>query len=284
MDLRQIEYFVALYDERSITKAARRLSVVQPALSMQISRLERTFKTKLFERTSRGVVPTDTARTFYGLCQNILGDVDEARRCLRDASGKVTGDLTVGLMPSVANSVLPAVLAEYKSNYPDVTLRIVEAYSGSLLDQLYSGKLDLAVINNTGTTTITGDVGTFPTTSETGFASVTIAGTNHAGDAVTQGAKNDLVTAYTDAANQTPCTTLTTLTGQNLTPGTYCFSSSAGLTGPLTLSGFGVYIFQIGSALTTASGSSVLLTNNAQACGVWWQVTSSATFGTGSSF
>jgi type VI secretion system secreted protein VgrG len=92
------------------------------------------------------------------------------------------------------------------------------------------------------------------------------------------------VTAYTDAANQTPCTTLSTLTGQNLTPGTYCFSSSAQLTGPLTLSGFGVYVFQIGSALTTASASSVLLTNNAQACGVYWQVTSSATFGTGTSF
>lgn len=70
MDLRQIEYFVALYDERSITKAARRLNIVQPALSMQISRLEKTFKTKLFERTSRGVVPTDTGRTFYGFCQN----------------------------------------------------------------------------------------------------------------------------------------------------------------------------------------------------------------------
>lgn len=52
-------------------------------------------------------------------------------------------------MPSVANSVLPAVLAEYKAKYSDVTLRIVEAYSGSLLDQLYSGKLDLAVVNNT---------------------------------------------------------------------------------------------------------------------------------------
>lgn len=146
-----------------------------------------------------------------------------------------------------------------------------------------------AGITNTGTTTVTGDIGTFPTTSETGFGpganAVTIlSGTNHAGDAVAQGAKNDLVTAYTDAANQTPCTTLTTLTAQNLTPGTYCFSSSAMLTGPLTLSGFGVYIFQIGSTLTTASGSSVLLTNNAQACGVYWQVTSSATFGTGSSF
>jgi DNA-binding transcriptional LysR family regulator len=148
MDLRQIEYFVALYDERSITKAARRLNVVQPALSMQISRLERTFKAKLFDRTSRGVVPTDTGRTFYGLCQKILSDVYEAQRYLRDASGSVTGDLTIGLMPSVANSVLPAVLAEYKASYPDVTLRIVEAYSGSLLDQLNSGKLDLAIVNN----------------------------------------------------------------------------------------------------------------------------------------
>jgi hypothetical protein len=147
-----------------------------------------------------------------------------------------------------------------------------------------------AGITNTGATTTTGDMGTFPTTSETGFGpganAVTFNGgsVNHAGDAVTQGAKNDLVTAYTDAANETPCTPLGTLTGANLTPGTYCFSSSAGLTGPLTLTGFGVYVFQIGSSLTTASASSVILAGGAQACGVYWQVTSSATFGTGSSF
>lgn len=149
MHLRQIQYFVALYDERSITKAARRLNVVQPALSMQISRLEKTFKAKLFERTSRGVIPTDTGRTFYGYCQKILGDVDEAERYLRDASGMIGGSLTVGLMPSVVRSVLPEVLAEYKASFPEVKLVIVESYSGSLLDQLYAGKLDLAVVNHT---------------------------------------------------------------------------------------------------------------------------------------
>lgn len=148
MHLRQIEYFVALYDERSITKAARRLNVVQPALSMQISRLEKTFKAKLFERTSRGVIPTDTGRTFYGYCQKILGDVEEAERYLRDASGMIGGRLTVGLMPSVANSVLPEVLAEYKASFPEVKLIIVESYSGSLLDQLYAGSLDLVVVNH----------------------------------------------------------------------------------------------------------------------------------------
>ena len=131
MDLRQIKYFVTLYDERSVTKAAVRLSVVQPALSMQISKLEDTYGAKLFERTSRGVVATDAGRTFYNLCQRILSDVDEAQRYFRDASGQVSGELTVGLMPSVANRVLPNVLAQYQANYPDVTLRIAEAYSGT---------------------------------------------------------------------------------------------------------------------------------------------------------
>jgi LysR family transcriptional regulator, nitrogen assimilation regulatory protein len=150
IQLRQIQYFVTLYDERSITKAAQRLNVVQPALSMQVSRLERAFKTKLFERTSRGVIPTDSGRGFYAYCQKILSGVEEAERYLRESSGKISGNLTVGVMPSVAISVLPEVLAEYKSAYPDVKLAIVEAYSGSLLDRLRSSELDLATINQTG--------------------------------------------------------------------------------------------------------------------------------------
>jgi len=77
-------------------------------------------------------------------------------------------------------------------------------------------------ITNTGTTTITADAGTYPTTSETGFNTVTfVDGTNHAGDAVTQGAKGDLLTAYNDAAGQTPITVPTELGDTTLTPGVY---------------------------------------------------------------
>jgi len=145
-----------------------------------------------------------------------------------------------------------------------------------------------STITNTGATTINGDVGISPngSSSVTGFPPGIINGGTHYADAVALQAKNDLVTAYNDAANQTPFVDLTgqNLGGKNLTPGTYRFSSSAQLTGPLPLSGFGIYVFQIGSTLTTASGSSVLLTNGAQACGVYWQVTSSATFGTATSF
>lgn len=144
-------------------------------------------------------------------------------------------------------------------------------------------------ITNTGPTTLNGDMGTYPTLTITGSSSITITGTNHAGDSVTQSAKTDLVTAYNSAAGQSPTTPISAdLGGQTLVAGVYNSASSIGLTGALTLNGAGnadsVFVFQAGSTLTTASGSSVVLTNGAQACNVFWQVGSSATIGTGSSF
>jgi hypothetical protein len=144
-----------------------------------------------------------------------------------------------------------------------------------------------AGITNTGPTTIKGDVGTFPTTTETGFGSVTLTGTNHAGDAVTQGAQTDLTTAYNTAAGSGPTTPVVAdLGGQTLTPGVYNSASSLALTGTLTLSGTSsdVWIFQAGSTLTTASGSSVVFTGGATPCNVFRQIGSSATIGTGSAF
>ena len=143
-------------------------------------------------------------------------------------------------------------------------------------------------ITNTGATTITGDVGTFPTTSESGFATVTLTGTNHGGDAVTQGAKDDLVTAYNDASGRSPRTSVPVeLGGTTLLAGVYT-SPTFGLTGTLTLDAKGdpaaQFVFQAGSTLITAVNSQVLLVNGADPCHVVWQVGSSATFGTGTAF
>lgn len=144
-------------------------------------------------------------------------------------------------------------------------------------------------ITNTGPTTVTGDIGTYPTATITGSASITIAGVNHGGDAVTQGAKTDLTTAYNNAAGQVSNETISAdLGGRTLVPGVYESATSLGLTGTLTLDAAGnpdaVFIFKAGSTLTTASSSQVVLLNNAQACNVFWQVGSSATLGTGSTF
>ncbi len=139
-------------------------------------------------------------------------------------------------------------------------------------------------ITNTGSTTITGDVGLHPGDAVTGFADVTLHGAQHIGDAVASGAKDALVGAYNDAAGATPVNNVPTeLGGTTLKPGVYA-SATLGLTGTLTLDGNGVYIFQAGSTLITAPGSSVRLTNGASACDVYWQVGSSATLDTTTSF
>jgi hypothetical protein len=144
-------------------------------------------------------------------------------------------------------------------------------------------------ITNTGATTITGDVGTFPTTAETGFGSVTLNGANDAGNSVTQGAKNDLVTAYNDATGRTPVSTIPTeLGGSTLSGGVYNSAAGTfGLTGTLTLNGQGdastVFIFDAASTFITASSSNIVLENGAQACNVFWVVGSSETLGTNTS-
>ncbi len=147
-----------------------------------------------------------------------------------------------------------------------------------------------AGITNTGPSVINGDIGSFPTTSISGFPPGIVNGVIRAGDAVTQGAKNDLTTAYNVAAGQLPVITVATeLGGSTLTPGVYVSSSGTfGITGTLTLDGQGdpnaVFIFKTATTLITAAGSRVLLINGTQSCNVFWQVGSSATLGAGTSF
>jgi type VI secretion system secreted protein VgrG len=144
---------------------------------------------------------------------------------------------------------------------------------------------------NTGSTVVTGDLGVAPGTAITGFPPGNVIGTTHPNNATAQQAQLDLTTAYNEAAGQACDTDLTgqDLGGLTLTPGVYCFpATSAQLTGNLTLDAEGdpaaLFIFQIGSTLTTASNSSVLLINSADACNVFWQVGSSATLGTSTTF
>ena len=163
---------------------------------------------------------------------------------------------------------------------------VFAATSPSLGTALNFTVLAGSTVTNTGPTVVTGNLGLDPGSAVTGFPPGIVTGVKHVSDAVALQAKNDLVTAYTEAANAPTTSDLTGLDlgGMNLTPGVYKFDSSAQLTGPLTLSGNGVFIFQISSTLTTASNSTVLLTNGAQACAVYWQVGSSATLGSATHF
>ena len=155
------------------------------------------------------------------------------------------------------------------------------------------GVLAGAGVTNTGPSVINGDLGTAPTPAVTGFGGApngTVNGATHQGDAAAASAKDDLTTAYNNAAGQGPTTAVATeLGGQTLTPGVYNSASGTfGITGALTLNAQGnpdsVFIFKTASTLISASASSVNLINGAQACNVFWKVGSSTTLGTGSKF
>jgi hypothetical protein len=145
------------------------------------------------------------------------------------------------------------------------------------------------VVNVDAGTTIVGNVGSSPTTTINGLVPAQVTGTLYtAGSAVVDTAKMDLTAAYLDAAGRS-CTldmSGTDLGGLTLGPGVYCFTSSALLTGTLTLNGNStdVWIFKIGSTLTTATGATVAFTGGASSCNVFWKVGSSATIQTGNKF
>ncbi len=148
-----------------------------------------------------------------------------------------------------------------------------------------------STITNTGPSVISGSVGLSPGTAITGFPPGTVInGTEHAADAVALQAQSDLTTAYNSAAGRTPVTVESNpdLGGDNLAPGVYKGTSTLSLTGTVTLNGENdansVFIFLAGSTLITASSSTVSLINGASWCNVFWQVGSSATLGTGSTF
>jgi len=144
-------------------------------------------------------------------------------------------------------------------------------------------------VTNTLATTITGDVGIDPAASVSGFPPGIVNGTIHTADAVALQAKIDLGIAYVDAAGRSVTATHGVLGGLTLVGGVYNAGGvTLDLTGTLTLDGQNdpnsVWIFQATSDLVTASSSSVRFVNGGQPCNVFWQVTSSATLGSGSNF
>jgi hypothetical protein len=151
------------------------------------------------------------------------------------------------------------------------------------------GILGGSTVTSLGPSVVTGDVGVWPGSAITGFPPATLTGTEHAEDGVAMTAQGDLTTAYNFAAAAAGGAVLPAdIGGETLAPGVYKTTSaqpSLGITGNLTLSGSGVYIFQIVSTLTTAAtNSDVILSGGATAQDVFWQVGSSATLGTSTTF
>jgi len=147
MDLKQLNYFLCLAREGNMTRAARQLNIVQPALSMQIAKLERNLGKQLFDRTAHGVSLTPAGETLVRLAGTIAKEVDRAREEMARLDGRISGRVSIGMITSAAQSTLAVSSAKIAAKYPEIQLLICEGYTDTLIDWVISGELDVAIIN-----------------------------------------------------------------------------------------------------------------------------------------
>jgi len=147
VELRQVRYFVMVVELGSMGRAAAELGVVTYALSQQISRLESELSTRLLQRTSTGVLPTDAGLAFLRQAQLMLRHADAAVQAAQQS--RLSGQVSIGLAPTTASVLgLPLILA-MRERYPEVRLHLVESLSGYLTSMLNSRQIDLAVLFRT---------------------------------------------------------------------------------------------------------------------------------------
>lgn len=141
MELRQLRYFVAVAEERSFGRAARRLRLSQPPLSMQIKGLEEELGVKLLERSTRRVALTDAGRAFLEKAREILDGVEEARAEAGGADAGLRGRLEVGFISSATLSLLPQAIRLFRERFAGVELELKELTSAQQVEALYEGEI-----------------------------------------------------------------------------------------------------------------------------------------------
>jgi DNA-binding transcriptional LysR family regulator len=146
MELRQLRYFIAVAEERHFGRAAQRLHMSQPPLSMQIKALERELGVLLLERTSRRVALTDAGRAFLERARTILDAVEEAREVARGAEQGMQGRLEVGFISSASLSLLPPSIRLFRERFGGVELGLKELTSAQQIDALYEGGIRVGLV------------------------------------------------------------------------------------------------------------------------------------------
>jgi len=152
MELKQLSHFVAVAEERSFSKAARRVNIVQSGLSASIRALEQELGIDLFLRTTRRVDLTEAGRVFLAEVRRVQAAVQGARDAAASVRGMVRGTVHVGTMQKLAPLFdLPAVLARFRAEHPEVEIRLRQGSSTGLLAEVGEGRLDFAFLAQAGT-------------------------------------------------------------------------------------------------------------------------------------
>ncbi len=143
--LRQLQAFKTVAEFGSFTRAAERLKVAQPALSLSIRELERELSLRLFDRTTRRVELTGAGREFLQSADKLLADLEQAVRNAQDLSERKRGRIVVAAPPLLAAMIAPAAIAEYNTAFPGIDVGLIDARNDQILEKLRSGEADCAI-------------------------------------------------------------------------------------------------------------------------------------------
>lgn len=144
--LQNLRYFVAVYEEGSISAAARKVNATQSGVSVQLRDLEDRLGLTLLERISTGVTPTPAGHTIYRRALRILREVQGLEEDVADRAGALSGEVHVGIMPTFARALFAPVLARFSQAHPHVVVSVIEGYSAALTRLVLDGALDFAVV------------------------------------------------------------------------------------------------------------------------------------------
>jgi LysR family transcriptional regulator of gallate degradation len=147
MDLRQLKYFIAVFEHHNLSRAAAEIPISQPALTRSVKLLESELGVKLFRRQARGVIPTSAGERFYRHANKILAACERAEKDVRTAGDFLSGEITIGVTALFAESVMERVVAEFLERHPRVKITVRQSLLGELLLGLERGELELALCN-----------------------------------------------------------------------------------------------------------------------------------------
>lgn len=148
MELRQLEYFVAIAEASSFSRAAIRLSVAQPVLSRQIKALELELGTELYSRTGRGILLTEAGKLLEQHARGVLKTAAIAKSAISALGPTPSGRVVIGMPPSVGAVLTATLVRQFRAKFPKVSLGVMEGFSGHVLEWLTAGRIDVAVLYN----------------------------------------------------------------------------------------------------------------------------------------
>lgn len=147
MTLVQLEYIVALDSYRSFVAAAEKCFVTQPTLSMQIQKLEDNLGVKIFDRTKQPVVPTEIGVEIIAQARLLLSESQKIREIISDRQKELSGELKVGIIPTISPYLLPRIITRFIEKYPQVKLIVWEQTTEEIIQQIKLGKIDCGILS-----------------------------------------------------------------------------------------------------------------------------------------